>query len=185
MMNSMTSSANGQAMKAYIESVQLTLSGLTIVDYYGLPLPAPIDEKLRILINAFTALSPGQREKYMAALSPTERALFGIFGHRAATLSVRSKDREWLHLGLIGNGIGNFVIPENRDVTKSLAVFHHCARQLDLDPKTLFDDAAQFASEPMASLMRDFGARSDIALQSFGWREMRTPEGIRFKFDWQ
>jgi hypothetical protein len=185
MMNRTPTPANGQALQAYVESARIILSALTAVDYYGLPLPYPIDEKLRILINAFTALSSGQREIYMAGLLPPERALFGIFGHRAATLSVRSQDREWLQLGLIGNVIANYIIPENRDVTRSLAVFHHCARRLELDPIVQFEDAAQFASEPMASLMREFGARPDVELHLFGWREIRTPEGIRFKFDWR
>jgi hypothetical protein len=178
-------SANGRAFQAYLEGALAALGGRRAVDYYQEPLPAPVDEQLARVVGAYTALPARQRERFAAALSPAQRALFGIFGHRAATLSVRRTDPEWLRLGLAGSAIANFDIPPRRDVDVSLAVFYHCARALELEPVRVFDEAAEFATEEMAARLRAFGRREGFTLKQFGWRELHTPEGVRYKFEWR
>jgi hypothetical protein len=32
--------------------------------------------------------------------------------------------------------------------------------------------------------MKAFGRREGVMLKQFGWREIRTPDGVRFKFEW-
>ncbi|MBP6789118.1 MAG: hypothetical protein KA170_16120, partial [Candidatus Promineofilum sp.] len=79
-------SANGRAFQAYLEGAWAVLNGVTAIDYHQSPLPAPLDERLAAIIGAFTALAVPERERFMAALSDGQRALFALFGHRAATL---------------------------------------------------------------------------------------------------
>ena len=167
-------SANGQAFQAYLESARAALAGLSTVGYYQQPLPAPIDGRLGEIVSAFSGLPWLQRERFMDALEPRERSLFGVFGHRAATLSVRNADKEQLRLGLIAAAIANFVIPEKRDVDVGLAVFYHCAQKLAADPQEFFDEAAEYAAGAMADRMRAFGERTDVTLKQYGWREIRT-----------
>lgn len=178
-------SANGRAFQAYLEGALAALGDRRAIDYYQEPLPAPIDEQLARVVGAFTALPPSQRGRFAAALSPEQRALFGIFGHRAATLSVRRTDPEWLRLGLAGSAIANYDIPPRRDVDVSLAVFYHCARTLELEPARVFDEAAELATEAMAARLRAFARREQFSLKAFGWRELRTPEGVRYTFEWR
>jgi len=178
-------SANGRAFRAYLEGALAALGDRRALDYHQEPLPAPIDEQLARVAGAFTALPAEQRRRFAAALSPEQRALFGIFGHRAATLSVRRADPEWLRLGLAGSVIANDDIPPRRDVDVSLAVFYHCARALELEPARVFDEAAELATEEMAARLRAFGRRERFVLKEFGWRELRTPEGVRYKFEWR
>lgn len=184
-MTTPTPSANGRAFQAYLEGAQAALDGITVIAYYQQPLPSALDEQLAAIAGAFTALPVALRERFMAALSARERSLLGVFGHRAATLAVRGGDPERLRLGLIGNAIANFAIPEKRDSARALAVFYHCARKLDLEPATVFDEAAAFAGEEMAGRMRAFGRREDVTLGQFGWREVRTDEGLRYTFEWR
>ena len=179
------SSANGHAFQAYLEGARAVLNGVTAIDYHQSPLPAPLDELLAAIIGAFTALAAPERERFMAALSDGQRALFALFGHRAATLAVRRADPEQLRLGLVGNVIANYAIPDKRHVDVALAVYYHCARKLELNPQAVFDEAAQFATAEMAARLRAFGRRTDVTLRQFGWREIRSEEGVRYKFEWQ
>jgi len=178
-------SANGQAFAAYLDSARAALGGLTSIAYYQQPLPSPVDSRLAEIVSAFSGLPPAGRERFMAALTPPERALFGVFGHRAATLSVRDESLEQLRLGLIAAAIANYDIPEKRDVDVALAVFYHCARKLGAAPREVFDEASEFATADMAGRMRAFGRRDDVSLKRYGWREIRTPEGVRYKFEWR
>ena len=184
-MNGATLSPNGRAFQAYLEGARAVLDGVTAIDYHQSALPAPLDEQLAEIAGAFTALAAPEREQCMAALSDGQRALFGLCGHRAATLATRRGAAELLRLGLIGSVIANYSIPDKRNVDVALAVFHHCARKLELNPPEVFDEAAQYASEAMAERLRAFGRRTDVTLRQFGWREIRSEEGVRYKFEWQ
>ncbi len=179
-----TGSANGQAYRAYLESTLAILERLTVIDYYPSPLPSPADEALADIVTVFTAWPLPVREQFLAALPADKRGLFGIFGHRAATLAVRAGDPEKLRLGMVGCAIANAETPPNRKVDAALAVFYHCARKLELEPWTVFDEAAQFTSDEMAARLRAFGRREGVTLKQFGWREIRQPEGIVFRFEW-
>lgn len=176
--------ANGQAYHAYLESAQTVLEQLTTADYYASPLPTPADEALVEIVGAFTAWPLPVRERFLANLPADKRGLFGIFGHRAATLAMRREDPDQLRLGLIGNVLANSPVPQNRNVDAALAVFYHCAQKLGLSPSDLFADAAQFATDDMAERLNEFGRRTDVSLKQFGWREIKTPEGVRYKFEW-
>ena len=184
-MTANTLSVNGRAFQAYLESARAALDGVTAIDYHQLPLPAPLDERLAAIIGAFTGLAAPERQRFMAALSDGQRALFALFGHRAATLAARRADPEQLRLGLVGSVIANYAIPDKRNVEVALAVFHHCARKLELSPTELSDEAAHFATDEMAARLRTFGRRADVTLRQFGWREIRGEEGVRYTFEWQ
>ncbi len=178
-------SANGRALVAYVDSARAALASVSAIDYHQQPLPSPLDEQLLAIAGAFAALPAADRDRFMAALSDSERALFGLFGHRAATLAVRREEPEWLRLGLLGSVIANYTIPARRVVDTALAVYYHCARKLGLSPVQIFDEAAAYASEEMAEHLRAFGRRDDVILKHFGWREIRGQEGVRYKFEWR
>lgn len=178
------SSTNGQALIAYLEGARKALNGLSVVDYYRYPLPSELDNRLREITRAFSAFSLPQRSEWITGLTALERSLFGIFAHRAATIAIRQADPDWLRLGLMGNVIANYEIPPKREVVRSLAIFYHCAQQMNISPRDLFDEAASFAGEEMARHLRSFGRRTDVSLKQYGWREVRSPDGITFKFEW-
>lgn len=177
-------SGNGHAYRAYLESAHALLVGLTVTGYYSAALPSPADDALAEVVSAYTGWPAHIRERFVDSLPQDKSGLFAIFGHRAATLAVRESDPDRLRLGLIGNAIANTHIPPNRNVDVALAVFYHCARKLEIDPAGLFDEAAQFAAEDIAERLRVFGRRADVTLKQFGWREMRTPDGVHYKFEW-
>ena len=175
---------NGNAFAAFTEETVRTLSGLKVVIYYAEPLPSRTDEQLQAIVARFMEGTAVQRQQFLAALAQEHRSLFGIYGHRAATLAVRQESPEWLVSGLVGAAIANYEIPEKRNVAVGLAVYHHCARKLNLAPDDVFSEAAHFAAPHVAELFTQFGQRADVTLRKFGWRELNTEEGVKYKFEW-
>lgn len=64
-----------------------------------------------------------------------------------------------------------------RDVLVGLAVYVDCARRLGVGPVELFDAASAGRSEGMRELATGFARRSDVTLESFGWRLESRPDG--------
>lgn len=175
---------NGSAFRAFTEDAHLFLSDLKVVVYYTESLPCATDERLRQIVDRFWRGTAVEREQFQLALAQQQRSLFGIYGHRAATLAVRQNSRDWLLSGLIGAVLANYVIPPRRNVEVSLAVYHHCARKIGASPVALFDEAAEAAQPELAHKLHNFGRRADVHLKQFGWQEQKTAEGVLYKFSW-
>ena len=175
---------NGNAISAFTHEVIQFLNDKKVVDYYAEAIPSPTDEMILGFCQRFMLLAAPQRLQFQQALKPEHRSLFGIFGHRAATLAVRQNSQDWLGSGLVGAIISNYIIPPKRNVEVGLAVFHHCARKLAIMPTELFAEAARFADMELATRLLAFGNRSDVVLSKFGWQELNTPEGVRYKFNY-
>lgn len=175
---------NGNAFHGFMAEAIAYLQQMQVIDYYRQPLPGVADERLGAMVDRLMAATPTERERFQQTLASGQRSLFGIFGHRAATLAMRQEERGWLLRGLVGTAVANYTIPPKRNVEVGLAVFHHIARKLGENTVDLFDKAAEFGGEAIAAHLCAFGRRSDVRLDSFGWREMHTPEGVQFKFEW-
>ena len=175
---------NGNAFRAFTDEAVQYLSGLKVVIYYAEPIPSTTDERLQVIVERFLRGTAVERKQFQISLALEHRSLLGIYGHRAATLSVRQNSRDWLLSGLVGAVIANYIIPPRRNVDISLAVFHHCAQKIEISPAELFAEAAQYAQPALVEKLFTFGRRADITLRKFGWQEQKTPEGIRYKFSW-
>ncbi len=175
---------NGNSFSAFINEVIQLLDDKKVVDYYTETLPSATDEMFLGYCQRFMLASAPQREQFQEALAQEHRSLFGIYGHRAATLAARQESRDWLLSGLVGAIISNYVIPPKRNVEVGLAVFHHCARKLDIAPPDLFVEAAKFADFDLATRLITFGNRADVLLSKFGWQEQKTPDGVKYKFNY-
>lgn len=175
---------NGNAFQAFVEESSRQLSQLNVIDYYQEPMPSASDALLDQMVVRFCGASKAERDTFVSSMTQKQRSLFGIFGHRAATLSVRNASPEQLTRGLIGAVIANYIIPARRQVEHGLAVYHHCAIKIGVKPVDLFEEAATFAGDQLAARMITFGRRGDVVLSKFGWRELKTDDGIKYKFDW-
>lgn len=175
---------NGDAFNAFIEETTINLQGKTVLAYYQEPLGSETDQTLDRTVTRFMEADSRQHERFQAGLSKTMRSLLGIYGHRAATRAVREDSRDLLLQGLVGMGIANYTVPPRRNVEVGVAIFHHCARKLGESPIELFDEAAQYTSPHMATFFEKFGRRANVTLRRYGWQELKTPEGVKYKFEW-
>lgn len=177
--------ANGNAFHAFIEDARATLDSQTALDYYQQDLPSDADTRLYDIVQTVRDADAPQRQAFISSLSEPQRALFGLFAHRAATLAVRLESPDWLENAILASVIANTPVPESRNIDLQLAILHHCARKLNRSPIELFDWAATYAAEPLAAHLEQFGRRDDIALKKFGWVERRTPDGVRYAYQWR
>lgn len=173
---------NGNIVQITIEDALALLNHVEVVVYFGEPLPCEVDQQIEAIVTRFTAVTPAEREQIQRALAPEHRSLFGIYGHRAATLAARGASAAWLFSGLVGFAMANYTIPEKRKVEVGMAVYVHVARKLGLDPAKVFADAAVYAAPAIAAAMLAFSQRHDVTLSKYGWQELKTPDGVKYKF---
>jgi hypothetical protein len=176
---------NGTALKVLADGLNEYAVGHSTLDYYQQPIPAELDGRLDNAVKEFMTVDAEGRETFQFSLSPAARSLFGIYGHRAATRAVRGDNRELVRLGLVAAVIANYVVPDNRRVEIGLAIYHHAAVKLGMPPPDLFSMVAVFAGDNLADQLITFGARGDVSLKNFGWREIQTADGVQYKFDWK
>jgi hypothetical protein len=68
---------------------------------------------------------------------------------------------------------------DERDLMIGLALPHVAAVQLGARPAEVFETtAARFEDGWVPGLLRVFGARADVTLAAFGWRQVHTPDGL-------
>lgn len=171
---------NGTEFRVFVEEAVAFLGETAVLDYFRLPLPAPIDEQIGQIVDRFMAAPPEQRELFLAALDKPQRSLLGIFGHREATLAMRTESRERLRRGLVGTAVANQLL-DRGSIDAALAVPHHIARKMGVNTVDLFDEAAQVVRGEIGDYLWVYGRRSDIGLRKFGWREIKTPDGVKYK----
>lgn len=177
--------ANGNALQAHIEATQAALDGLSALDYYRQPMPSQTDAELFDVVRWYRQAGPAHRAAFDNHLTPPQRAFFGLFAHRAATLAVRLNTVEWLEIAFLASILANQDVPASRNIDLQLAVLHHCARKLEQSPLSLFDWAATFAEAPLSAHYEQFGRRDDISLKQYGWVERRTPDGVAYTYKWR
>lgn len=173
---------NGSAFTAYIEKCVADLDGVKVLDYYSQSLPSALDETIEAMMVRFVGETAVHQAQFQAALPKPVRSLLAIFGHRAATLAARNLDVDILKLGLMATAVSNYEIPESRSVSVGLAIFYHVARKLEQNPVDLFKDVAQVANDDMKEALLKFGRDGRISLANFGWKEIKTDEGVIYKW---
>jgi hypothetical protein len=171
---------NGTEFRVFVEETAVFLTETAVLDYFRQPLPALLDERLGQIVDRFMAASPAQRSLLLAALEKSQMALFGIFGHREATMGMRQESRERLLRGLVGLALAHHEL-DRGSLEAALAVPHYVARRLGLNTVDLFDEAAGFVGEAIGDYLRGYGRRSDVGLRMYGWREIKTPDGVKYK----
>ncbi|MCB9418673.1 MAG: hypothetical protein H6667_02635 [Ardenticatenaceae bacterium] len=171
---------NGTEFRAFVETTAVFLSDTAVLDYFRQPLPGPLDGRLGQIVDRYMAAAPEQRDLLLAALDKSQRALFGIFGHREVTLAAREESRERLRRGLVGLALAHHEL-DRGSLEAALAVPHHIARKLGVNTVDLFDETAVYFAGEMGNYLRGYGRRSDVGLRKYGWREIKTPDGVKYK----
>jgi hypothetical protein len=112
-------------------------------------------------------------------LDRANSARLASYGLRMAVLAMREQSLERLHEGLLAIAVGAAVhTSDDRDLMVILAVPHVAATHLGAAPTDVFNATAdRFEPGWLTELLRTFGARHDVTLAAFGWRQVTTPTG--------
>jgi hypothetical protein len=68
-----------------------------------------------------------------------------------------------------------------RDLLVALAPFHHCARELGLDTRRFFDDAAAAGPPSIAEYVRNFGRRRRVRPSGWDFALDRDDDGRLYR----
>lgn len=106
----------------------------------------------------------------------------GRYGARLPTIALRERSAERLTQALLATAIASLGdLRDERDLLVVLAVHFFVAEELHIEPSALFGEVADHLPPgPVVTLLRTFGARSDITLRAFGWNLVQTADGPDF-----
>jgi len=121
-------------------------------------------------------------QHFLDTLDERDCLALGRYGTRQTTVALRGSSAVLLHDALLATALGSLGRQgDPRDTMVSLALHYVVAQQLALAPPDLFNEvAARLPGGPMPDLLRVFGARQDVTLETFGWQLTQTPEGPDF-----
>lgn len=115
----------------------------------------------------------------LARLGRSAVQALGRYSARQVVVALRTRSAGLLRDALTAAAVSEqLVMADPRDTMVGLAPHLHVARELGLDAPRLFADvAARLPAGDVATLLRTFGARTDVRLPGFGWRIVDTPDG--------
>jgi hypothetical protein len=137
----------------------------------------PADEGARGILDR----APAQiSREFTAELDKSDATLLGSYGLRMVVLAMRERSLDRLQHGLLAMALGAAAdVPDDRDLMIGLALPHVAANQLGAQPIRVFETAAaRFDEGWLPELLRVFGARVDVTLAAFGWRQILTDGGL-------
>jgi hypothetical protein len=139
------------------------------------------DDKMLALADSLKAVPQEERSIIPRKVLAKERQALIPYSYRAGWLCLEEKSSDRLKSGLL---ILAVALPGNtdaRDLMITLAPIHVAAGELKLDRAQIFEEASAFALPAMQKVFQDFGKRTDVTLEGFGWKKVETEYGVRFK----
>jgi hypothetical protein len=142
-------------------------------------IPADGDNRAEAIIRRAEAPVSGP---LLDSLNDRDAVALGRYGARQPTIALRQESSQRLRDALLATALAQLVRQSDpRDLMVGLAVHHIVARQIGVVPSVIFDETANLLpAGPIADLLREFGARNDITLETFGWQLVQTTDGPDF-----
>jgi hypothetical protein len=140
-------------------------------------IPGDGDERAREIVHGLPQVIEAS---VVESLGDDTSVMLGRYGCRAATLALREGSLDRLSEALLASALGSADENRNdpRDVMVGLALHFDFARRLGGSPPVIFNEVAdRFAECPIADLLKEFGARTDVTLEAFGWRLIDSDTG--------
>jgi hypothetical protein len=118
----------------------------------------------------------------LSCMNDRDAIALGRYGARHTTVALRRGSAALLREALLATAISQAIHDgDDRDMMVGLATHYFVAQQLGLVPAELFNDvASSLPNGWVPDLLREFGARTDITLEAFGWLLVKTPDGPDF-----
>jgi hypothetical protein len=153
--------------------------------YGPAPIPSSRDAEIESLLVKWQAFSPSERSEAAARIIEDQRFTLLAFAERMATSTVRQRDPNRIHLGLLALGLDGWKT-DWRDNATILCLHYDAARRLAADPSHIFSVAGSLLSEKVSRSYANFLARTDEdkALDAMGYATGRDEDGFRYIRDW-
>ena len=140
--------------------------------------PSVFDGHMPALAEALMRASSEERARFTETISMRHRMLVGRGLWRMEHRAVTEGSRDLLLMAMVVHA----ALDRGRDYRDTIVwcvIPFLEARLLDVDPLSLFDEAAAFAGPAVAATMRATGRRTDITVAAFSPAIEETPDGPR------
>ena len=147
------------------------IRGFNIVN----PSPVPLDRTIREVVHNYQRSGPETRAAIRASLDNMDPFTLRDFAMRAAVFAIRERKRDWIADGLAAYAMNNDA--DNAHLFRyALALHHHAARRIGVDPGPLFEKAADAAQPGVATVIRRFADMDDSrkSIDKFFMEELPT-----------
>lgn len=147
------------------------------------PRPSELDTILRELCSTYTRKSNQEQSEFRSAITLDEFYTLIEFARRSAVFALRSKDPDILNTGLTSIAMIEAERTDFRDILSALALLHHSATRIGLNPSKVFANAAKIAEPGTSELITGFAQRDPESLSlrdSWGYYEVDTNYGVGF-----
>ena len=127
----------------------------------------------------------GEREQMLDAwFGQSQLAALSTFCIRTCSLAVRENSTDLILVGLTAQVLEGYRIDFRDGGIQALAVAHHTAVKLGVDPREPFEKAAIPANPSMAENLREFLTRTDLPeiLTIMRYREAEDTDGFRYEW---
>jgi len=164
------------------ERIAANLSQKAYWSFDKKPMPCELDDDFNAMISMFSQASQTEREEMLKQIDGKTADALAAFGWRMAVWGARLNSRELLLKGLIALVMDGGKM-DIRDTINVMPVLYHSAVKINVDPQTLFDEAAAYYPNDAARILNKFPKRKpeERSLQAFFYVEVSTPEGIDYK----
>lgn len=166
-----------------VEDTIRKLESENLAGYGSWPLPCHVDDELSKIVNIFVA---SKLDATKISFSKVKTSfLFLAFSERMAILGIREHSENRLFEGLMAHVIEDFRY-DYRENLLVLSLLHYSAFKIGLNPFDLFQRAAAFATPETANHLLEYGRRKPGVglIESMGYKEIITPDGISYKRTW-
>lgn len=150
--------------------------------YISRPMPCEFDEKISGLVKLFIDSLPEGRKLIIDSVPADDAAILTAFAERMASLGVRENSRRRLLEGLIALVMEDYKGDWRENVMR-LAPLYHSATKINVNPETLFSEAASFGNGEAAEIIAAFPSRDpkDRSLEAMWYREANNQEGFIYE----
>ncbi len=142
-----------------------------------------LDTSLRKLCTTFPGKSKLEQEKFRSAIPLDEFYTLFEFARRSSVFALRDKDPDILNSALISIAMIEAERTDFRDILITLALLHHSAKRIGLDPSSTFLKFSEIAEPSTSELITGFAGRdsaSQSLRDSWGYFEVNTEYGAGF-----
>jgi hypothetical protein len=142
-------------------------------------IPASEDAVVREILDL---ARDGVTADLLGCMTDRDARALARHGARNVTVALRRRSASLLREALLATAIAQAIhASDDRDVMVGLATDYFAAEQLGLVPAEMFGDVASRLPDGwVPDLLREFGARTDITLEAFGWLLVETADGPDF-----
>ena len=168
-----------------IEDVLTTLASSKTDGYGPRPIPDPIDDDVRNLIDYARGSDPETRNALVSLMAERHGFVLLAFSERMASLGVRTGEARFVREGLEAAALGSHLV-YYKEAVPALSLHYRTLMKLNVDPAKFFDGIAGLGGWQFDSLLKDFLKRSeqDRTIEAMGYSEGKDQDGFRYVRTW-